>query len=288
MLIVVIILFLLIFFPGFLWADNGKPVISINPFVVRGLSPEEGRIAESLIQSYVAVVGEVLTNTNNRRQETAGSGVENLIGAGESRLPDYILSGNIILDGDNHLLILEIQNTRTEETVSYSSSHKTTGELLLKARSMMETAFSPGTVNSGGTFTELREAGPEAFSEGNIVGTWRGDAGIELIRLRPGGRGIAVFSSGVQMNLAYIIEGNALRVVQNSPNTERFYYPVPYAVAKHLVAEAEPMRWEFLLYEKGTALRGIKITTAVRYEGNTVLELLPGTTREAEWTRAAR
>jgi hypothetical protein len=280
-----IIFLIILFFPCFLRAAD-KPVVGINPFIVHGLSPEEGRIIESLIHSYIAVVGEVVIN--DAKQESKNTGTERLINAGETRLPDFILSGSIAVDHDNHILILEITNTRIGETSLYTSSHRTTGELLLRARTMVETLLAAGNIHSGGPPASIREDGPEPITERNIIGTWRGDTGIEIIRLRQDGKGIAIFSSGAQMNLTYTIENNALKVTQNSPNTERFYYPVPYGVAKQLVAKAEPMRWELLLYQKGTSLKGIKVTTAVRYEDNTVLEFLPGTTREAEWTRATR
>jgi hypothetical protein len=141
-------------------------------------------------------------------------------------------------------------------------------------------------------FTGTPAAGPPTgaarLTENGVIGTWRGDTGSELIRLRQRGRGVAFFSSGAQMDLIYTIEDNTLRVSQSSPNTERYYHPVPYAVARRLVTEAEPMRWELLLDEGGNILRGMKIATAVRYEGNTVLELLPGSARDAEWTRSSR
>jgi hypothetical protein len=279
------VVIIVLFFPALLRAE-AKPVVGINPFVIRGLSPEEGRIIESLIHSYISVVGEVVINAGNRGDGSAGTGT--LIYAEETGPPDFILSGSIGLENDSHILVLEITNTRIGETLLYSSSHRTTGELLLKVRTMVETLFSAESIKGGESPADIREDEPELITEGNITGTWRGDTGIEIIRLRQGGRGIAIFSSGAQMNLAYTIENNVLKVAQNSPNTERFYHPVPYGVAKQLAGEAEPMRWELLLYRKGTSLKGIKVTTAVRYEGDKVLEFLHGTTREAEWTRATR
>jgi hypothetical protein len=145
----------------------------------------------------------------------------------------------------------------------------------------VEAAFS---VEAAEAVKEI-EAVSERLTEADISGTWRGDEGIEMVRLQRGGRGIAIFSSGAQMNLTYSIENNILRVVQSSPNTERYYHPVPYEVARQLAERAEPMRWELLLYENGALLKGIKVATAVLYEGNTILELFPGSYREAEWNK---
>jgi hypothetical protein len=260
-----------------LWAQAEKPLVQISPFVIEGLGSEEARIIETLIQSYITALGDVLSPSGSE------SPAEPLnVNTRSLRIPDYTFSGSITLEQDSRILVLEIGRPRTGERNSFTSVHRTTGELVLKVRSMIESAFSEGAAG----LETIRTAEGELLSEGRIIGTWRGDKGIEMIRLQRGGRGAAIFSSGAQMDLSYSIENNTLKVVQNSPNTERYYHPVPFAVAKRLTGEAEPMRWELLLYEKGTVLRGIKVATGARYEGNTIIELLPGSARDAEWTRA--
>jgi hypothetical protein len=109
-----------------------------------------------------------------------------------------------------------------------------------------------------------------------------------MVRLRRDGRGMAILSSGAQMELSYTIADNTLSIIQNSPNHERHYHPLPYPVARVLAARADPMRWEFLLYDNGTTLRGIHISTTALYEGERVLELIPNSARESEWTRTGR
>jgi hypothetical protein len=88
------------------------------------------------------------------------------------------------------------------------------------------------------------------------------------------------------MVLSYVINDNILRIWQISPNSERFYYPLPYDVARELAAGAEPMAWELSLYSRGTVLGGIKIATGVQLEGSRVVKLLPGgDIREVEWIK---
>jgi hypothetical protein len=133
-----------------------------------------------------------------------------------------------------------------------------------------------------------KEVPQEVITEGKIVGTWRGDIGVEIVRLQRGGTGIAILSSGAQMNLIYRIEGNTLRIFQISQNTERFYHPMPFVIARELSVRAEPWQYELCLYEDGTVLRGIKIFTDVIYNDTRIMELLPGAIREAEWTKTSR
>jgi hypothetical protein len=267
-----------------LWAEETKPVIRLLPFTVEGIGAEEAQFIESLIQSYAADMGELVLQidppVNSLAFRESGAFTMDM---GVDRHPDYILSGSIHLDQENRILELEIIKTNTGETVYYTSTHKTTSDLALKIRSLVEAAFSVGTGEA-----VPNEIPQEILSEARIQGTWRGDTGIEIVRLLRGGTGIAILSSGAQMNLIYRIEKNTLRVTQDSPNTERFYHPLPFELARELSARAEPWQWEFFLYEDGTILRGIKTFTSVRYGETRGMEVLPGTIQEAEWTKFNR
>ncbi|MDR0623775.1 MAG: hypothetical protein LBG10_05030 [Treponema sp.] len=257
-------------------AEENKPVIKFNPLFIEGIGIEESRLIESLIQSYLSDIGEVISYFD------ANLPPENGIGSW-SRIPDYTVTGAIHLDRDSRIFSLELHNTKTGETHAFTSIYKTTGDLALKARSILESAFA---ARGGGEEEKERKTAPEPMTENKIVGTWRGETGIEMIRLQRGGRGVAVFSSGVQMVLSYIIENDILRIWQISPNSERFYYPLPYEAARELAAGAEPMAWELSLYSRGTVLGGIKIATGVQLEGDRVVKLLPGgDIREVEWTK---
>ena len=261
------------FFPIFAGAQETKPVIRFSPFYTQGIGIEETRFIETLIQSYLTDVGEVVNFFDNPQPG------DDLFPGTWTRAPDYVLSGSVYLERDNRIFTLEIHNTLTKETSRTTSSHKTASDLVLRARSLVESMFTERGNEA------LAEA-PEPITENLIAGTWRGETGIEMIRLQQGGRGVAFFSSGAQMNLSYAIEGNILKVRQNSPNLERFYYPLPYGVARQLSEEAEPMRWELLLYSGGTHLRGVRISTEAKMNGDVLVELLRETPRDSFWVRA--
>jgi hypothetical protein len=262
--------------------DSSQVVIELMPLVVEGLGPEEARFISALVQSYVADIGEIMWGYDSSSEETDKAD-RNVMTIGETRQPDFILSGSITVDQESRILALKVVRVETGETVYHTSNHKTTTDLTLKVRSLVEAVFSAGL---NGTFHE--DASPETMTEGKILGTWRGDAGVEIVRLQRGGRGIAVLSSGAQMNLVYKVENNTLRIFQISQNTERFYHPMPFTIARELSARAEPWQYELFLYEDGTTLRGIKIFTDVVYEDARIIKLLPGSVREAEWTKTPR
>ena len=278
------------FFPLLAGAQESRPVIRFSPFYTQGIGIEETRFIESLFQSYLSDLGEVINFFDNTASpESFSEG--GVFPDSWTKSPDYVLSGSIYLERDSRVLTLEIHNTLTRETIRSTTTHKTASDLVLKARSLVETVFNSPVQAAKGTSLEAESSGapgPETITESSIAGTWRGESGIEMIRLQQGGRGIAFFSSGAQMNLSYTIENNILKVRQNSPNMERFYYPLPYGVARQLSAEADPMCWELLLYSGGTHLKGVRISTEAKFEGNALVELLPGTARDSLWVRSGR
>jgi hypothetical protein len=275
-------------------ADNERPVVLISSLVIKGLSAGETQLIENLIYSYANTLGEVLTPGEFSKD------AEFVRFPLDAPVPDYTFSGTITPDEDGHILVIEIGRPGTGEKNSFTSIHKSTGELILRVRSIVESAFSgrntaivravnPGEPEKG----PAARTGGEPLSEERITGIWQGDPGIEIVRLQRGGQGIAVFSSGARMHLSYSIEHNTLKVIQDSPNTERYYQrlgtspvTVPYTVARRLSQEAEPMRWEFFLEKNGTVLQGTKTATGVRYELETILEIIPGVVREVQWVRA--
>jgi hypothetical protein len=274
-------------------ADDEKPLVLVSPLTIEGLSIDEARIIETLIYSYINALGTMLSPSEFSEEIGFTPDVQN------SRIPDYTFSGSIAYHDDSLIVTLEVGGTGTGERVSLTSVYKTAGELALNARSMVEAAFTGKNLSAGAgaerNAYKTAETESEPLTEGNILGTWRGEPGIVMIRLRRGGQGIAIFSSGAQMNLLYSIGNNVLNVVQNSPNTELYYQrqgassaPLPYLVARHLAGEAKPMRWELLLYENGTVLKGIKTASGIRYDAERMPEITHGTIQEVEWIRTGR
>jgi hypothetical protein len=327
------IFFFSIFLIHSLFGQGEKPVIRVESFFFEGLRAEEERIIETLFQSYLSTMGTLVYSPKEEASPLSPE-EEPVPLLQEPLAHDFTFSSMVALEQKDLILKITVGYPKTNESISYSASYKSTGELLLNARVIVESALvlrtalnSPAippaagvrqetTARQRGSLLEgslregsLREGSlgeepapgytgpaeeffppdplsvPVHLTEQSIAGSWRGDPGIKLVRLQRGGRGIAVFSSGAQMNLVYAIEDNTLKITQNSPNTERYYHPVPYEVAKRLKTEAAPMYWQFMLYNSGSVLRGFKVATAVRYQGETVLELLHNSARDAEWTR---
>ncbi|MDR1411383.1 MAG: hypothetical protein LBI91_04170 [Spirochaetaceae bacterium] len=266
----------------------------MDAFSFEGLGPQESQIIKTLFQSYLGNLGTLIYPDNQGPQAYS----EEDDGPGETEItPDFTFSAQVVFDQDARYVRVAVGNVRSGEISSFSSAYRTTGELILRSRAFMESILLPGipvqdalpsAPGNAAYGAAPQEPQAELINERKIIGAWRGDLGIEIARLQRGGRGIAVLSSGIQMELSYTITDNTLFVTQISANQERYYHPLPYQVARILAANAEPMRWEFLLYDNGTVLRGIQISTAARYEGQTVLELVPNSARESAWVKTVR
>ncbi|MCX7656586.1 MAG: hypothetical protein N2Z76_08690 [Treponemataceae bacterium] len=284
--------------PLFLWIGGGlllfsqenvsKPTIVILPFSAISEYQEETRTLEKLITAYVLqegqfilalpegmgeggkTHGESFDSTSNRPQ------LESLFSA------QYIITGSVGKLGNRVILTIERIKLSDGQKITVSGRYTTFEELLshlpplLEQLVWIEKKASPS----------VSEA-KEAITEELLIGSWWGDRGIEMIRLFGGGKGQAILTSGAKMELTYSIQPQGVKIWQSSPNQDRFYHPVPYKIAQQLVDIARPMEWEFTSYEGGK-LKGIKRATAVRYEGETIIEIIHGSVREAEWTKIGR
>ncbi|MDR2865420.1 MAG: hypothetical protein LBV68_07420 [Spirochaetaceae bacterium] len=265
------------------------------PFTVRDVGLSEAKLIESLILSYISDIENVVVYMDPDAGEepiTGGFWQEggDFSGSAEfpvesiknrTSLPQYILSGSIYVEDENHVLSLDFNHLDRDEFIRKIALYKNTSEMALNVRSIIADYFHQNTQN---ILTEDESALPLNYLE--IIGTWHGGDGIELIRFSPFGRALAYFSSGVTMELSYSVENNTLIVVQQSPNNYRYYYPLPATIAEKLAEKAEPVQWKMFLYNKGKILRGIRISTIVEYDkAHLITNIIFGNIKKEEWTK---
>jgi hypothetical protein len=245
--------------------SDDKVRVRFVPFDVRDLSQSEAVVIESLILSYISDIDGIYVSTAPESDDSEPE-------------PIYVLSGSIYFENDNHVLRLTMDNLSTGEKTEQISAYKTSGDMALKVRGLVEDYFS--------IKDQERSVADDTLSARDVTGTWHGDNGIELVRFAPNGRAFAIFSSGISMELSYTIENNTLNITQESPNSFRYFYPLPSSVAKEIEREAKPMRWTMSLFNSGKLLRGINIWTSAEYEpDNTVKSIIHGKVRRSEWKK---
>lgn len=278
----------------FVFAQMNRPVLAVLPFYAPKELQNEGFQIEKLVQSYITELNLFrLIATGDRDRilsewefsvNDSLTDVSNTQKLGSLLSADYLLQGSLGTLGNSYILSLEVIKIRSGEKISFSSVEPHVDMLSSNLKTLLAKTFMQQTNSASYVGMETKSA---IGSEKDILGTWRGDKGIELVRLLPGGSGQAIFTSGARMDLKYTVENGILTVYQISANTERYYHPVPYKIAQGLVSLAKPMRWIFSELNNKLVLKGKKISTAVRYDGDQLLEVIHDSERDAEWVRAA-
>jgi len=269
-------------------AQDQRPVIALLRFEALGVSENETRTIENLIQSYVSEFQDLRMVSQTDRdkvliEQEFASSLNDPEKLGNLLSANYLMTGSVGAIGDDRVLSLDVIKVSSGEKKSISEIFKSIGELALGTRKMTLRILDRDDPSQISIATKK-----QALSVEDILGTWKGDKGIEVVRISRGGKAIAILSSSAQMELAWKIEGAELSLQQSSQNSTKFYHPVPYKIALELTTKAKPMRWTFSLYSDGMVLKGSKISSAVSYDGDRLLEIIHGAVREAEWTRLTR
>lgn len=268
--------------------EDIKPLIALLPFSYSGIEVEDNATIENLVYLYLEELEDftILDRSDRERIFKEHNISEQTVepdSVGQLLDADFLIDGSLRSVEGSISLDLELIKVRSGETLQFSSLHKNIGDLVLGTRALVRQLLDKGWEQ---TASEEQES--EIITEERIIGTWQGDRGIELIRLYRGGSGLAIMRSGAMMELQYTIENNTVLIRQTSDNTERFYHPVPYSIARQLVEAAQPMEWRLQLYNKGSLLKGTKISTAVMYEQDNIIELIHNNGRPAEWQKMTR
>lgn len=118
----------------------------------------------------------------------------------------------------------------------------------------------------------------------SLAGSWKGEAGIERIMILRGGRGMAVFSSGVSISLEFKIENGYLLVTQKGTLQPRQFLSLPDDIAKQAIHQINPPHWRFLVSTDKKVLSGTKTDAQIQYNENTITDI-QYITAGVEWMR---
>lgn len=266
-------------------------VIKIGKFTSDVLSNEELTTLEKIVASYIAELGQFRI-IDSKGQEVALTEIENSAAMGQSvnpqlLSPHYTITMHIGKLDNTFALTIEILKISTGEKRVKTELVSNLNEILLKTRPMLYALMGIQNVAQPGPSMPQNEVPfRKAIQVSDIVGVWKGDKGIDSIRLYADKTGIAVLSSGGTFKLRYKIENDTLIVEQDQKNTPEMYSSstITLATAKVIAQKARPQRWIFKLSESGQMLSGIKESIYVSGSGTTV-NVDNSYTREAVWTK---
>lgn len=314
---------------GPLLGQDDRAVVRVSTFTASGVGSSEASMLERLVVSYIVetrsfrVVDAQGQDRALAETEAALSRGETVSAA----LPlsaDFIVNGSIGKIGDLFVLSLEVTRVSDGIMVSVSDTAESISDIVLRARESTRRLFGVESTSgqplvepasaSAATTAEAAaipaSTAPAAASQAkpdraeatqaaadfigqptvsDVSGTWKGDKGLETVRVFPNGAGLAVLSGGGTLKLRVTIDGDRVIVAQDQANDAALYKAgsITYATAKAIAERARPMRWVFRLESGRDLLSGIKESVAVSYSGD---ELLVDNdyVREASWTRISR
>ena len=118
----------------------------------------------------------------------------------------------------------------------------------------------------------------------SLAGSWKGEPGLDRVMILRGGRGMAVFSSGVSISLDLKIENGYLLVTQKGTMQPRQFLNLPDGIAQQAVQQIEPPQWRFLVSTDKKILSGTKIDAQIQYNETAIINIQYGTAL-VEWQR---
>jgi hypothetical protein len=258
-----------------------------------GIQAGEAAALQSLITSYVVEL-KMFRVIDEKGQELALREAETAVQLGASKtieplVADYVLGSRADMVGSLVVFTMDVTKTSTGEKRSVSDTFDSVSDAMLSLRRLTLKLFEKqdaGASSASGGGVPAANPQP-ALSQ--LVGTWKGDKNVDRVTILPDGRAFAVLVSGVRMSLMATIEGAAVIIAQNQPNSPDFYRPGLDLKSARIVAQgARPWRWVFSLSTDGNSLNGSKESVFVTVDEKGLVSLDNGYVRDAAWTKLYR
>lgn len=302
-------------------AQSRTGIVRIASFTGSGIPTSELTTLERLVASHVAEL-RLFRVIDDAGLEIALGEVEMAMSLGNQSSTmtplsaDFVLGGHLGRIGDLSVLTLEITRVSSGEKKSVSETGVSTNEVVLQTRSLTRNLFgiadeaaampSPGTAQASipspadkpaSAITSPGTAQPrlpetdyaQNPSLAQVAGSWRGDRGLETVRLFPNGTGLAILTGGGSMRLRVTVDGDSVIIVQDQANDAAMYRSPNFSfeTARRIAIQARPMKWIFRLAANGQSLVGIKESILVSGT-STAITVDNDYVREASWFRILR
>ena len=118
----------------------------------------------------------------------------------------------------------------------------------------------------------------------SLAGSWKGEPGLDRVMILRGGRGMAVFSSGVSVSLDLKIDNGYLLVTQKGSLQPRQFLNLPDEIARQAVQKTNPPQWRFLVSSDKKILSGTKVDAQIQYNETAIISI-EYDTATVEWLR---
>jgi hypothetical protein len=276
-----------------LYAQDSLKVLRVSSFGGDGIQAGEAVALQNLVTSYVIEL-KMFRVIDESGQELALREAETAVQLGISKdvaplAADYLLSGQASKIGSYIVFTMGVTKVTSGEKRSVADTFSTVNDLILAAHRLTDSLFEKQGAAASSSSAPQPAPANSAPGLSLLAGTWRGDKNVDRVTILPDGRGIAILASGLRMRVKVSIEGAAIVVTQDQPNSPDFYRPSLDLKSAKIVAErARPWRWVFSLSADGGSLTGVKESVFVSVTDKGSVSVDNAYVRDASWKRLYR
>ena len=201
---------------------------------------------------------------------------------------DYIFFGMLKETPEGIKLELVLKGREDQFTRIISKVYGNINKILLDSRLLVFNLFDFSVPLEGLTVSTPQNEQDTEFgyveTVDSLAGSWKGEKGLDRVMILRGGRGMAVFSSGVSVSLDFKIDNGYLLVTQKGSLQPRQFLNLPDEIARQAVQQTHPPQWRFLVSPDKKILSGTKVDAEIQYNETSIISIKYDTAT-VEWLR---
>ena len=248
--------------------------------------------------AFVGLEGEGISNQLERTinavvlsftNEIKGYIIEDYSQSGEKNVNmsngiEYILTGRIIEVDQGIRLELVLKNKQKQVVRNIARDYESSNKILLDSRLLVKELFESKDIVAMDEkekstekidIIQLDESDFKPISSlDSLAGAWYGEDGeVEKIMIMRGGRGVAIWVSGISLLLELKLENGSLIVTQKGLPQPRQFVNLPDNIASLAAKAAKPIVWQLHINQDLKILSGLKRTSTIKYNNSEIISI---------------
>lgn len=240
------------------------PKVAFHKLEGKNISPQLEKTLNDVIFSFM--------------RELKNYTVEDLRDSVDSGNADFIFTGNIIGLENGIKLELILKNSNSTVTKFIAKEYESSNKILLESRVLVKELFEQSAALSS------KKNGEKAASDestdfvsvsdiDSLAGAWLGEDEIEKVMIMRGGRGVAIWISGISLLLDLKISSGSLIITQKGAPQPRQFVNLPDNIAALASKSVKPIVWEFKTDADKKLLTGLKKTYLIKHNNSEIIEI---------------
>ena len=199
---------------------------------------------------------------------------------------EYILTGRVLALDQGIKLELTLKNKQKQIVRSISKDYEGSNKILLDLRLLLKELFESRDLPSVDESIKVELNGSSDKSQldvndfkpisnlDSLAGAWYGEDGeVEKVMIMRGGRGVAIWVSGISLLLDLKLENGFLVVTQKGFPQPRQFVNLPDNIASLAAKATKPVVWHLHMNQDLKILSGLKRTSTIKYNNNEIISI---------------